>query len=397
MAKELRGLLEALAGCTRLRALALDLKSSFRSKKDAKVHYFPDAPAFAKLRSLTKLALSFRETDSLILDGVAGALAMLTGLAELKLESQVEGTQAFKPAAMPAALGQLKSLRSLAFAGLCYCSFRAGCLDLPKLLSLEFRSCIFDDAEVLPGVSALESLTSIVFLSGQGPRFLDPELMELPSLRRVVYETDEARHGGAYEKLARLPADMGLLSTTLRHLDCCGQGLAKFPTALTQLVALECLVAERNDFTELPAAITALSRLTELTLGRVMAKTDPLQVHGKRPLDVRALGDLSGFPALRTLSFACCEVTLCPSLAGALRHARLSSLLFCLAHPAPLCVPDVLRLSQALRRQGRGRVMEFVHMPKSAWEEGLVADAVQSTQALPPFHSFVAILDACGL
>ena len=335
--------------------------------------------------------------DSHILEGVAGALVTLTGLAELRLESQVEGTQAFKPAAVPAALGQLKSLRSLAFAGLCYCAFRAGCLDLPELLSLEFRSCIFDDAEVLPGVSALENLTRIEFLGGQGPRFLDPELMELGRLQRVVYETDEARHGGAYEKLARLPADMGMLSSTLRHLDCCGQGLTVFPPALTQLVALECLAAERNEFTELPAAMTALSRLTELTLGRIMDKKDPLQVHGKRPLDVRALGDLSGFPALRTLSFACCKVTLCPSVAGAVRHAKLSSLLFCLAHPAPLCVPAVLRLSQSLRRQGRGRVMEFVHGPKNAWEKGFVADAVQSTQALPPFHSFVAILDACAL
>ena len=89
---------------------------------------------------------------------------------------------------------------------------------------------------------------------------------------------------------------MGLLSSTLRHLDCCGQGLTVFPPALMQLVALECLVAERNEFMELPAAITALSRLTELILGRIMAKEDPLQVHGKRPLDVRALGDLSGVP-----------------------------------------------------------------------------------------------------
>ena len=160
LAKELRGLLEALAGCPRLRALALDLNPSSGQRKTPMRH-FPDAPAFAKLRSLTKLALSFHEIDTRILDGVAGALVSLTGLAELKLESQVKGAQAFKPAAVPAALGQLKSLRSLAFAGLCYCVFRAGCLDLPKLLSLEFRSCIFDDAEVLPGVSALESLTRI--------------------------------------------------------------------------------------------------------------------------------------------------------------------------------------------------------------------------------------------
>ena len=41
--------------------------------------------------------------------------------------------------------------------------------------------------------------------------------------------------------------------------------------------------------------------------------------------------------------------------------------------------------------------MEFVHIPKSAWEKDFVADALRSTQALPPFHKFVAALEACAL
>ena len=35
---------------------------------------------------------------------------------------------------------------------------------------------------------------------------------------------------------------------------------------------------------------------------------DPYQLHDKRSLDVRALGDLSGFTALCKLTFVSCEV-----------------------------------------------------------------------------------------
>ena len=95
-------------------------------------------------------------------------------------------------------------------------------------------------------------------------------------------------------------------------LDFRGLELTQFPHALTQLTALECLVASKNDFAEVPAAITALSGLTVLRLGRLVPPGDLLQLHETRPLDARALGDLSGFPALRELSFECCEVMLAP-------------------------------------------------------------------------------------
>ena len=63
---------------------------------------------------------------------------------------------------------------------------------------------------------------------------------------------------------------MGSLSATLLHLDISGHMGTRFPLALTQLVALEHLSARGNEFAELPAGITALSRLTELMLGRVI-------------------------------------------------------------------------------------------------------------------------------
>ena len=44
---------------------------------------FPDAAAFAKLRSLTKLTLSFDKGDRFSLADMVSALVPLTGLAEL--------------------------------------------------------------------------------------------------------------------------------------------------------------------------------------------------------------------------------------------------------------------------------------------------------------------------
>lgn len=70
----------------------------------------------------------------------------------------------------------------------------------------------------------------------------------------------------------------------LLHLHFSMLGLARFPLALTQLVALQSLHATENHCAELPAGITALSRLTELRLGRFMDHDDPLQLQRKRPL-----------------------------------------------------------------------------------------------------------------
>ena len=151
---------------------------------------------------------------------------------------------------------------------------------------------------------------------------------------------------------------MGLLSLSLVDLELSGLGLAHFLHALTQLVALEVLNAIGNNFAQLPAGVTALSRLTVLTLGRRVSRDDRLQLHEKRPLNVVALGDLSGFPALRELTFCFCEVVLCMSLpGGAVQHACLASICFCNAHPAPECALMVLQLSQALRRTRRGSVV----------------------------------------
>ena len=184
---------------------------------------------------------------------------------------------------------------------------------------------------------------------------------------------------------------MGVLSATLLHLDISGHMGTRFPLAVTQLVALEHLRAEYCDYRELPAGITALSRLTELTTGRHAAYGgDPLQLRGKRPLDARAMGDLSRFPALRTLTFNFCEVVLCPLVLGAAAHASLISLCFYSAHPAPECAPAVLQLSCKLWRQRRGSVLTAVCNPYYPSE-------LQDAQGRAPCQKFTADLGACRL
>lgn len=198
----------------------------------------------------------------------------------------------------------------------------------------------------------------------------------------------------------RLPADLGSLRSTLQHLDFSGQGLAQFPLAVTQLVALECLNAEHNEFAELPAAISALSRLTELTLGRSECSHGSLQGYEESPLDARSLGDLSAFPALCELTFRSCEVLVCDTIPGAARHPCLVDLTFWYAHPAPRCAPAVLRLGQEAKKTRRGRygpsIITFIHFTDSDIDDMFEATP-QGTPMLRPWRSFEDALDALGL
>ena len=386
-------LLDALAACPRLRALSLSVghpyfRNSFGEIGDVDWP-FADASAFAKLRSLTKLALSSKWKVPETLSDVVGALASFTGLAELSVDFP-------QPFVVPDSLVQLKGLRSLELRNMSPCVLQAGCLELPKLLSLNLRCCNFEETEVLlSGVTALQCLTCIEFSSKEGPCIFDPRLVQLP-LQRIVMSQDPPFaqvYSSAPLRLLGLPADMGALCSTLLHLDISGLRLAQFPVALSQLVALKCLDASRNDFTELPAGITALSGLTEVTLGRGYAPVNPGgQLHGVRALSAVAMGDLSGFPALRKLTFAWCEVWLCMSLlGGAVRHTSLESICFLSAYPSQECAPMVLQLRQELRRLRRGSILKLINIGgfENTW-----ADRVLRGEALPPLHKFHGRHDA---
>lgn len=210
-------LLDALAWCTRLRALQLCVEHPF-CEDDQAVQPVTDVRALEKLRSLaklrilTKLALIFGANDPYVLPDVVDALVPVTGLAELSIGI-------FQPSVVPAALGQLKQLRTLHFLGLRPDAFQAGCFDLPNLVSLHFRACDVTDAHVLPGISALQSLTSIEFSEGLRPRFFCPQLVQLPRLQRMVFQAGVVGQGDACSRLSKLPADMGSLKFSLLHID----------------------------------------------------------------------------------------------------------------------------------------------------------------------------------
>ena len=299
---------------------------------------------------------------------------------------------------VPAALGQLKGLRKLSFSKATACSFEAGCLELPNLLSLDFLQCFFGDAEVLPSVTALQCLTRIECTHNKSPWLFDPKLTQL-GLHRIVMSDDVLfgtyrMHEQFYPGLLRLPADMGVLRLSLLHLQLSGLRVTRFPIVLTQVVALEHLDASGNAFTKLPGAIMALSRLKELRLGQNTCKKDPLQLHKKRPLDACALGDLSGFPALRELTFSSCEVMLCSSMLGAVHHASLTALTFRIAHPAPECAPAVLQLSRALWGLGRGSVVkcEALNWIERVWWR--IDKALEKARGRAPCQVFKAALEA---
>ena len=293
---ELSCLLEALAWSPRLRALDLRMMwhEEWMLDEPAAAPFAASgcASAFAQLRSLTKLALSFDIPELYTLADVVGALVPLTGLAELTLGFLTD-------VVVPATLGQLRGLRTLELHGLRSCAVEAGCFDLPNLACLVFRSCGLEGMELLPGVTALQSLTRIEFV-GTGARFFDAQLAQLPRLQRMVYSESEPCPHGACGWLSGLRPPMGSLSSTLLHLDLSGHALAHFPLALTQLVALENLVADRNRFAKLPAGITALSRLTWLTLGRDCATVATL------------------FSRMRSVPWMCARSETClPSLSSA--------------------------------------------------------------------------------
>ena len=128
-------------------------------------------------------------------------------------------------------------------------------------------------------------------------------------------------------------------------------------------------------------------------LGRLVSKNDPAQVHEKHTLDVCALGDLSGFPALTKVTFCFCEVLLCKSFLGAVRHPSFRRLAFLYAHPAPKCTLMVLQLSHLLGDLGRVRVLRFGGQAGWNW----VNDALQDAQGQAPCHTGQAAAEASGL
>ena len=388
---DLGRLLKALARCPRLTALGLTLTDSFLYHDDGL-----GLAAIANLRSLTSLTWTYESYDNNLwyerdpcLADLVVALAPLTGLTDLSVDFF------HLPIIVPSDLANLTGLRSLAICTQYFqaCACEPWCLRLPELLTLTFITCDFHDPDMLPSFSALPSLTRIEFSGCKGrpdcEQHVLAQLVHLPRLQHCVLEARHCALACAWfvPELLRLPLDVGSLSSTLLRLDVSELALPLFPLVLTQLVALERLEAGGNGCAEVPAGITALSRLTELTLGRYGGYDTMYEMP---LLNVVALGDLSAFPALRKLTFAWCKVRLCPSMpSSAMRLASLNSIVFELAYPAPECMQMVLQLSRELRRSSVSVLAdgnEFETRRERARMLGL-----------RPFSKFKAALELCAL
>ena len=323
---------------------------------------------------------------------MVNALAPLAGLADLSVDLYN------LPIRVPSGLANLTGLRSLAIRmHLEACAIDPWCFNLPELLTLTFVGCHLHDADMLPNFTALPSLTRIEFSGCKGRpacvQHVLAQLVHLPRLQHCVLGAENCALACAWllPELLGLPLDVGSLCSTLLRLDVSGLTLPLFPLVLTQLAALERLEASGNDFAEVPAGITALSRLTELTLGRYACFAsfgDPL--YEMHPLDAVALGDLSAFPALRKLTIAFCKVRLCLSMpSSAMRLASLNSIVFKFAYPAPECMQMVLQLSRELRRSSvsvlaNGNECEA---QRGSWDRML---------GVGPFFAFKAALEVCA-
>ena len=112
-------LLEVLAWCPGMRALDLSV--------DCVENYWPwpfPCASFAKLSSLTKLALTFDKEVTFTVANVLGALVPLKGLAELSLALP-------QRAVVPAALGRSRVCSHWHFRASALASWRRGALTCP--------------------------------------------------------------------------------------------------------------------------------------------------------------------------------------------------------------------------------------------------------------------------
>ena len=109
------------------------------------------------------------------------------------------------------------------------------------------------------------------------------------------------------------------------------------------------------------ALVCSRLRLLEPRLKRVTSIGDAAQLHEQRPVDVRVLGDLSGFPILCNLSYGMCGVKLCEAARDAVRHASFTLRFFSVVHFQAVCMLAVLQLSQALWRLRSGSMLRALY------------------------------------
>lgn len=135
-----------------------------------------------------------------------------------------------------------------------------------------------------------------------------------------------------------------------------GVNLSAFPAGILAMSRLVRLNLAYCCFKQLPEAVSVLTALTALDLGRHSA--DGMQIGGV--LDAQALGSVAGFPHLRGLWFHRCSVLFSPSIQAAAEHPRLVFLRLTTPYNASgLSCKALLGFAHVLLQQGRPDVLDL--------------------------------------
>jgi len=349
----LAGAARAIAHCSCLRRLRLII--DLANKRADRISG-PFWQYLAKARALEDLELTIRSSAADTRHGsavtnVSRVAAGLAGLSRLRTLTLVLANVR-EDATLPACMSRLVQLTSLSLFGLRGLRCAPGWARLPTLECLEFGSCVFacDGEQALPGMDALVALTSVDLWNCCGLRALPTSLLRLTQLRSLAHWQT-----GRVEPLAvGLPASAPCFAA-LTDFTLAGHGLPAFPACVPTMIRLRCLDLRGNCFEQLPSAVSVLTALESLYLGR-------LSRHGEigGALDVCALGNLAGFPNLFSLWFHNCSLLFCPSFEAAAAHPCLQELELTTAYPAPgPSCQNFLGFVIALLQQGRAEVLHL--------------------------------------
>ena len=309
----------------------------------------------AEARALEDLMLTIGSGGAGAHDEVATAsvpqmMAGLAGLSRLRtLALKLDNVGG--DATLPACVSHLAALTSLTLNGLRGLRCADGWARLPNLQRLVFYECGFaaDGEAALPGMGALASLTEL-------EAFLCPGLHVLPaSLWRLMRLRNLGHWGLCNEQPAPYLPTSAPCFALLTDVTLNNHQLRDWPACVLGMTNLTHLDQRNNCFEELPDAVSTLTALQMLYLGRRFTESD--EIGGA--LDARALGNLAGFPALGSLEFDHCSVQFCPSFQAAAAHPCLKELELVASYPA--CGSSCgafLGFVHALLQQGRAGVLQ---------------------------------------
>ncbi len=352
----LAGAARAIGCCACLRRLDLliDLGDMRADQVPGTVWHY-----LARARALEDLDLSIRSGAADTHDRPATAcepqvIAGLVGLSRLRTLA-LELDTAYENATLPACVSRLAQLTSLRLSGLRGLRGAPGWARLPALVCLDFEDCVFtrDGEAALPGMDALASLFSLRV-------WQCPSLRTLPTSLWILTQLRQLEHWSCLlapqrdEPVSSLPAGAPCFAFLDRLT--LSYDLPTWPTCVLAMTHLTHLNLSGSCFEQVPESLSALTALDTLCLGWDPPSLD--EIGGA--LDACALGNLAGFPALRSLNFDYCSVLFSPSFQAAAAHPRLKTVVLLTSYPAlGSSCGAFLGFVTALLQQGRAGVLRL--------------------------------------